>query len=133
MGCASRALGLPPSNPQEMRNIVSTLDPTSVGFAPYASFVAVCALKLQSRTDSTIAAEIEAAFRLFTRSDEDSEITGDSRITIAHLRRVARELKEDVSDDLLKDMVREANGGQSVQNGVRLEEFREVMARAGVF
>ena len=43
-------------------------------------------------------------------------------------------MKEDsVGDELLKDMIREANGGAGVNDGVTLEQFRDVMARAGVF
>lgn len=58
----------------------------------------------------------------------------DGPITLGHLRRIARDLKEDsVGDELLKDMIREANGGAGVNDGVTLEQFRDVMARAGVF
>jgi Ca2+-binding EF-hand superfamily protein len=55
---------------------------------------------------------------------------------LAHLRRVAKELREDVSDDILKDMIREANDGVKGKNrdpgGVGLEEFEAVMKRAGL-
>jgi hypothetical protein len=52
---------------------------------------------------------------------------------MSHLRRVARELKEDVSEEVLRDMILEANGGASVARGVKREEFEGVMRRAGVF
>jgi hypothetical protein len=52
------------------------------------------------------------------------------------LRRVAKELREDVSDDVLKDMILEANGGVKGTGrdigGVSLEEFESVMKRAGL-
>ena len=83
-------------------------------------------MKLHARTSDSISAEIESAYRLFTRG-------GEGPISVAHLRRVARELKEDVSEDLLRDMIREGNGGDGVNTGVTLEQFREVMTRAGVF
>lgn len=55
-------------------------------------------------------------------------------ITLNHLRRIARELKEDeVGDDLLRDMILEANGGDGVAAGVNVEQFRDVLSRAGVF
>jgi hypothetical protein len=49
------------------------------------------------------------------------------------LKRVAATLKEDVNDDLLRDMILEANGGSGVREGVSREEFAEVMKRAGVW
>lgn len=73
--------------------------------------------------------QVNAAFKLFTHG-------GPGPITLAHLRRVAKELKEDVPDDVLKDMIREANGGAKGKSidtgGVEVEEFENVMRRAGV-
>lgn len=54
-------------------------------------------------------------------------------ITLAHLRRVAAVLKEEVDEDVLKDMILEANGGAGVARGVREEEFDGVMRSAGVW
>jgi Ca2+-binding EF-hand superfamily protein len=75
------------------------------------------------------AEEVGAAYRLFTHG-------GTGPITIAHLRRVAKELREDVPDDVLKDMILEANGGLKGKGrdigGVSLEEFEDVMRRAGL-
>ena len=50
-----------------------------------------------------------------------------------HLKRVARELKEDISDEMLRGMILEANGGAGVNKGVGLDDFEGVMRRAGVF
>ncbi|PWY65578.1 EF-hand superfamily Ca2+-modulated protein [Aspergillus heteromorphus CBS 117.55] len=123
------ALGLPPTSPNELQTILSALDPTNTGYVPYAPFVTVAAAKLHSRSDdsSAMLAEVDAAFRLFTRGS-------DGPITLGHLRRIARELKEDgLGDELLKDMILEANGGVGVSDGVSRGQFRDVMARAGVF
>ncbi|KAL4795852.1 hypothetical protein BDV19DRAFT_362184 [Aspergillus venezuelensis] len=120
------ALGLPPSSPSELSNILSAIDPTNTGFAPYTSFLSAAALKLRSRSDDALAEEVDAAFSLFTRGS-------DGPITIAHLRRIARELKEDVDEKLLGDMILEANGGSNLSEGVSLGQFRDVMLRAGVF
>jgi hypothetical protein len=49
------------------------------------------------------------------------------------LKRVARELKEDVPDQILRDMLLEANGGSGVGRGVEIKDFEGVMRRAGVF
>lgn len=72
-------------------------------------------------------AEVDDAYKLFTRG-------GNGPISLNHLRRIARDLKEDsVDDELLKDMIREANGGAGLSAGVTLEQFHDVMKRAGVF
>ncbi|OJD27778.1 hypothetical protein ACJ73_00826 [Blastomyces percursus] len=120
------ALGLPPTDQKELASILSAVDPTSTGLVTYEPFLSVCALKLHSRSDDAIAAEVEHAYRLFTRGTAGP-------ISMAHLKRVARDLKEDVSEELLRDMIREANGGDVLHAGVSLEQFREVMVRAGVF
>lgn len=70
--------------------------------------------------------EVEAAFNLFTNGTEGP-------IMMSHLKRVAAALKEDVSDEVLKDMILEANGGSGVGKGVRREDFEGVMRRAGVW
>lgn len=54
-------------------------------------------------------------------------------MTIAHLRRVAMTLKQDVPEDLLRDMILEANRGAGVGRGVTRREFEDVMTRAGVW
>lgn len=94
---------------------------------PYSHFLAVAALKLHARTAQSpdaASAEVEAAFTLFTRGEGET-------ITLKHLQRVARELREDVSDATLRDMIKEATGGQGA--GVGMDDFEEVMRRAGVF
>ncbi|KAJ5194887.1 uncharacterized protein N7498_008325 [Penicillium cinerascens] len=121
------ALGLPPNDSTELAEILSALDPTLTGQVPYSPFVSVCAAKLRSRDDDAMVAEVDDAYQLFTRG-------GNGPISLGHLRRIARELKEDsVGDELLKDMILEANGGAGLSAGVTLEQFHDVMSRAGVF
>jgi Ca2+-binding EF-hand superfamily protein len=72
---------------------------------------------------------VQEAYNLFTHN-------GSGPITLAHLRRVARELKEDVPDEVLMDMIVEANGEarrEGWRRGVDVREFEEVLRRAGVF
>ena len=92
----------------------------------YSNFVAVCALKINSRSDESKQEEVSDAFRLFTRGT-------DGPITLQHLRRIAKELKEEVSDEMLRNMILEANGGAGVNRGVGMADFHNVMTRAGVF
>lgn len=104
------------------------MDPDSEGFSVYSSFIGVCALKLNDRRNDDDAhdEELEAAYRLFTNGT-------DGPITINHLKRVAAALKEDVTEDLLRDMILEANGGAGLAKGVQRDDFDGVMKRAGVW
>ncbi|CCT66788.1 probable hydroxyacylglutathione hydrolase [Fusarium fujikuroi IMI 58289] len=122
------ALGIPPSSHAELKEFVSILDPENDGYATFEPFFAICALKFHTREHDSDAhrAEVEEAFRLFTNGQ-------DGPITLAHLRRVAAVLKEDVDEELLKDMILEANGGVGVARGVGVEEFDGVMKSAGVW
>ncbi|QRD84910.1 hypothetical protein F9C07_2234843 [Aspergillus flavus] len=121
------ALGLAPADSRELHDILAAVDPTTTGYVLYEPFVAVAAAKLRSRDEDAMAAEVDAAYQLFTRN------TGGP-ITLGHLRRIARELKEDgLGDELLRDMILEANGGAGLEAGVSLEQFHDVMTRAGVF
>ncbi|KAI0430817.1 hypothetical protein F5Y09DRAFT_218546 [Xylaria sp. FL1042] len=142
------ALGLPPSKP-ELKEFLSILDPDDEGHATYEPFLAICALKLHARSDDDgpDAAEVDEAFRLFTGAGSSSGGGGGGSglggsgdddgaveiLTLAHLKRIAMTLKQDVDEALLRDMVLEANGGAGVGRGVSRSEFEEVMRRAGAW
>ena len=111
-----------------MQELLDTVDPEVTGYVTYEHFLAIAALKLHSRSDESQREEVEMAFRLFTGG-----VKGGEKITMGALKRVARELKEDVGDQIIKDMILEANGGAGVNRGVGLQEFEGVMRRAGVF
>ena len=124
-----RALGLDTTNSSEMSSILSTLDGEKTGEVEWEMFLQVMALKLTHDEDEGDAAterrqrEIQRAFELF-----DSE--GRGVITLGDLRRVARVLGEDVSEEDLQEMIDEAAGTRAGQ--VFLKDFEEVMQRAGV-
>ncbi|KAK2861141.1 hypothetical protein FQN49_004507 [Arthroderma sp. PD_2] len=120
------ALGLAPNDNSELKSIISAVDPSGEGFVIYEHFLSIAALKLHNRSEDSISAEVEHAYGLFTHGTEGP-------ILISHLRAVAKSLKEDVSEDLMKDMIREANGGDGIQAGVSIEQFKDVMNRAGAF
>ncbi|CAL3972061.1 unnamed protein product [Diplocarpon coronariae] len=125
---AMKALGIAP-DPDELEEFISILDPDEEGFAVYSSFVAICALKFhnRTRTSDSHAKEVDEAFQLFTGSG------GEGKITLATLRRVAKLLKEDVDDELMRRMILEANGGAGVAKGVEKDEFEGIMRKAGVW
>lgn len=120
------ALNAPPRDNAELKELIETVDPDDSGWVDYERFVAIAALKLHARHDDPDAQneEAERAYALFTRGQERD-------ITINDLRRVAKELREDVPENVLKDMIREATGGGL--GGVNMEDFEGVMTRAGVF
>ena len=122
-----RVLNIKPSA-SEFSEFRSILDPDEEGFAIYSTFVAICALKLHSRSRNSEShnEEVTEAWRLFTQRGED-------RITLATLKRVALALQEDVDEDVLMDMILEANGGAGVGKGVERDEFESVLKRAGVW
>ncbi|KXJ93136.1 hypothetical protein Micbo1qcDRAFT_53452 [Microdochium bolleyi] len=141
------ALGVPPTRP-ELKEFREILDPEEEGYASYEPFLAICALKLHAKEDEfegpesdAHRQEVEEAFRLFT-STTNTTTTGAGTddqhlpppiLTLAHLKRVAMTLKQDIDETLLKDMILEANSGAGVGKGVRREEFEEVMRRAGAW
>jgi Ca2+-binding EF-hand superfamily protein len=126
----------------EMSSILSTIDPLNTGFVEFVPFLSYAAITLHSKeqgsdedeededyqAESNVE-EVNAAYQLFTHG-------AAGPITLAHLRRVAKELREDVPDDTLRDMILEANGGVRGKGkdvgGVNLEEFESVMKRAGL-
>jgi len=114
-----------------MDEFIETLDPDSSGYVTYPHFLALCALQLKSKTDETKEEEVETAFNLFAHGQVNT--AGVQVISLNDLRAVARTLKEEVSDDVLKAMILEANGGSGISRGVGIDDFRAIMTRAGVF
>ena len=108
---------------------MDVLDPDSDGFALYSSFLAICAIKFHSRTrtSDSHAQEVDEAFAMFTSGG------AEGKITLATLKRVARILKEDVDEELMRRMILEANGGAGVGKGVERDEFEGIMRRAGMW
>lgn len=120
------ALNAPPKDNAELNELIETVDPDDSGLVDYEHFVAIAALKVNQRGEDPEAKreEVRKAYMLFTKGQERD-------INISDLRRVARELREDVPEGILKDMLREATGGGL--GGVGMEDFEGVMQRAGVF
>jgi calmodulin len=124
---AMKALGLETSSSSEMSSILSTLDSDKTGTVEWDMFLQVMALKLSHDNEDEVSErqqrEIKRAFELF-----DSE--GRGVITLNDLRRVARVLGEDCTEEELQEMIDEAAGTRPGQ--VYLKDFEKVMQRAGV-
>lgn len=119
-----------------MRELLDAVDPEPSGVISYEDFVAVAALQLQARDDDEVGEEVESAFRLFLEAGEEKGegVKGREKITVNGLRRVAKALGENIKEDVLRDMVMEANGTgpEGIGKGVGRQEFEEVMRRAGM-
>lgn len=122
---------------KDLPEIIETLDPGDDKFITYEHFLAYAALMLhhndegdgdEEEDDEETRAEVHEAFMLFTDNNQGP-------ITLRDLKRVANVLKEELSDDVLKDMLAEANGEgrEGWRKGVGIEDFEGIMRRAGVF
>jgi Ca2+-binding EF-hand superfamily protein len=124
------ALGISVS-PDEQQETLETLDPGDDGYVAYGPFLEFAALQLnalaEDEDEERQQEELQAAYNMFTHN-------GPGPITIAHLRRVAKTIREDVDDGTLKEMIMEANGKgkNGWRDGVDVEEFEKVLKRAGV-
>jgi Ca2+-binding EF-hand superfamily protein len=136
------SLNLAPEK-SELPSILETIDPLNTGFVEFEPFFSYAAIAMHSKEagsdedmddddDSNFqgesnAEEVSAGYQLFTHG-------GAGPITLGHLRRVAKELREDVPDEVLRDMILEANGGVRGKGkdvgGVSLEEFESVLKGA---
>lgn len=115
---------------------MDAVDPESLGEISFEDFVAVAALQLQARGDDEVGEEVESAFRLFLEAGEEKGKgdKGRERITVNGLRRVAKALGENIKEEVLRDMVMEANGigAEGIGKGVGREDFEGVMRRTGM-
>lgn len=121
------------TSPSEYKELLSVADPEDEGIISYSNFVAIAALKLNARGQEEESREVREGFELFLKMGGNGGNCEEAKITMGMLRRVAALLKEDVSDDVLRDMVLEANGGSGVGKGVDIEGFEGVMRRGNCF
>ena len=117
---AMRALGFEPKK-DEIKKMISEIDKEGSGKIDFADFLNLMTAKM-SEKDSR--AEIMKAFRLF-----DDDDTGT--ITFANLKRVAKELGENMTDDELREMIEEASKSKSGE--ITEEEFFRIMKKTNLF
>jgi centrin-1 len=117
---AMRALGFEPKK-DEVKKMISEIDKDGSGKIDFNDFLNLMTAKM-SEKDSR--AEIMKAFRLF-----DDDDTGT--ITFANLKRVAKELGENMTDDELREMIDEASKSKSGE--ITEEEFFRIMKKTNLF
>ena len=101
--------------------MISDVDTDGSGTIGFDDFMAMMTAKMAERDPRE---EILKAFRLF-----DDDETG--KITFKNLKRVAKELGENISDEELMEMINEADrdGDEEVSE----EEFFRIMKKSGLF
>eukprot|EP00918_Siedleckia_nematoides_P015809 GHVU01034171.1.p1 GENE.GHVU01034171.1~~GHVU01034171.1.p1 ORF type:complete len:168 (-),score=43.40 GHVU01034171.1:971-1474(-) len=95
---AMRALGFDATK-EEIRKIAGEVDKDQSGYIEYQDFLDIMGAKVCSRDPRE---EMLKAFRLF---DDD----GSGKISFKNLKRVAKDLGENISDEELKEMIEEAD------------------------
>ena len=117
---AMRALGFEP-NKDEIKKMIADIDKDGNGNIDFEAFLAMMTAKMGERDSRE---EIMKAFRLF-----DDDETG--KISFKNLKRVAKELGENMTDDELQEMIDEAD--RDGDNEVNEEEFFRIMKKTSLF
>uniref|UniRef100_UPI00358F0224 uncharacterized protein n=1 Tax=Myxine glutinosa TaxID=7769 RepID=UPI00358F0224 len=117
---AMRALGFEPKK-EEIKKMITEFDKDGSGKINFNDFVAMMTQKM---TEKDSREEILKAFRLF---DDDS--TG--KISFKNLKRVAKELGENLTDEELQEMIDEAD--RDGDGEVNEEEFLRIMKKTSLY
>jgi centrin-3 len=108
-----RALGFDVDK-DEVRRLMTEFDVEEKGQIDHDAFVQIMAEKYATRSEDQ---EISEAFKLF--ADDGS------KISLKHMRRVARELGETISEEELRAMIDEFDRDQDGE--INEEEFNYIM------
>ena len=115
-----RALGFDVKK-QEVLNLMREYDREGAGQIEYPDFLEIMTTKISERDPIE---EISKAFKLF---DEDN--TG--RISLRNLRRIAREMQENLSDDELQAMIDEFD--KDGDGEINEAEFLAIMKQTSIY
>ncbi|NWI81158.1 CETN2 protein, partial [Dryoscopus gambensis] len=117
---AMRALGFEPKK-EEIKKMISDIDKEGTGKISFNDFLAVMTQKMAEKDSKE---EILKAFRLF-----DDDETG--KISFRNLKRVARELGENLTDQELQEMIDEAD--RDGDGEVSEQEFLRIMRKTSLY
>ena len=117
---AMRALGFEPKR-EEIKKMISDCDKDGSGVIDYNEFVDMMTQKMADRDPRE---EMLKAFRLF-----DDDDTG--KITFKNLKRVAKELGENMTDEEIHEMIDEAD--RDGDGEISEEEFMRIMRKTNLF
>merc|ERR1712084_184752 len=117
---AMRALGFEPKR-EEIKKLISEVDKDGSGVIDFPEFLDMMTAKMAERDPRE---EMLKAFRLF-----DDDETG--KISFKNLKRVAKELGENMTDDEIQEMIEEADRDNDGEIGE--EEFIRIMKKTNLF
>lgn len=117
---AIRALGFEPKK-EEIKKMIAEIDKEGSGKLSFANFLQLMTQKMSEKDQND---EILKAFRLF-----DDDDTGT--ISFKNLKRVAKELGENLTDEELKEMIEEAD--LDGDGEVNQAEFLRIMKKTSLY
>jgi centrin-1 len=117
---AMRALGFKPKK-EEIKKMIADIDTDGSGTIDFNEFLEMMTAKMSERDPME---EIIKAFRLF-----DDDETG--KISFKNLKRVAKELGENMTDEELQEMIDEAD--RDGDGEVSEEEFIRIMKKTSLY
>ncbi|NWQ84560.1 CETN1 protein, partial [Columbina picui] len=117
---AMRALGFEPRK-EEIKKMISDTDTEGTGKISFNEFLVAMIPKMAEKDSKE---EILKAFKLF-----DDDETG--KISFKNLKRVAKELGENITDEELKDMINEAD--RDGDGEVNEQEFLRIMKKTSLY
>ncbi|CAK4072137.1 unnamed protein product [Aphanomyces euteiches] len=117
---AMRALGFEPKK-EEIKKMISDIDKDGSGTIDFTEFLEMMTSKMSEKDSRE---EILKAFRLF-----DDDETG--KISFRNLKRVAKELGENMTDEELQEMIDEAD--RDGDGEINEEEFLRIMKKTSLY
>ncbi|KAB5571072.1 hypothetical protein PHYPO_G00220710 [Pangasianodon hypophthalmus] len=117
---AMRALGFEPKK-EEIKKMIADVDKDGTGKISFDDFLAIMSQKMAEKDSKE---EILKAFRLF-----DDDETG--KISFRNLKRVAKELGENLTDEELQEMIEEAD--RDGDGEVSQQEFLRIMKKTCLY
>ncbi|XP_060530670.1 uncharacterized protein LOC132704591 [Cylas formicarius] len=117
---AIRALGFEPKK-EEIKKMIADIDKDGTGKISYDDFLKLMSVKMAEKDSRE---EILKAFRLF-----DDDETG--KISFKNLKRVAKELGENLTDEELQEMIDEAD--RDGDGEINQEEFLRIMKKTSLY
>ncbi|KAG7271461.1 hypothetical protein CRUP_016363 [Coryphaenoides rupestris] len=115
-----RALGFEPKK-EDIKKMVADIDKEGTGTFDFNDFLRMMTPKMNEKD---LTEEILKAFRLF-----DDDCTG--KISFKNLKRVAKELGENLTDDELQEMIDEAD--RDGDGEVSEQEFLRIMKKTSLY
>jgi len=115
-----RALGFEPKR-EEIKKMIADVDKDGSGVIDYPEFLDMMTQKMAERDPRE---EMLKAFRLF---DDDES----GKISFRNLKRVAKELGENMTDDEITEMIEEAD--RDGDGEISEEEFMRIMRKTNLF